>query len=390
MSGRAGSDPAVPGGTDGVAGRRRPREGQDRRGPATGPGEPGRPWRTGARAVVTALVTAVRRTVATAVVVALLPVAAALAVLAAVLALPVSLVSGGPSRPVRMACFLLAYLAVEIAGLTAAAAQYLRRPFGGQRARQRRATQAYGLLGSLLGLLRRAAQRLFGLEVEVTPGLPALLRRPEVPSVVLVRHAGLGDSFLLLHLLLAEAGLRPHTVLKSALRADPCLDVLLSRVPHCFLPPARGTAKEAVAALAAGLGPRDALVLFPEGGNFSPRRHRRAVALLYRSGQYRRAARAARLRYVLPPRDTGSLAAIAAAPTADVLFVAHSGLDMITSARTAWNHLPFGHPVRVHWWRVAAANVPRGDEARRDWLMTQWERVDRWTAEHAAASTPHV
>ncbi|WP_225848904.1 1-acyl-sn-glycerol-3-phosphate acyltransferase [Streptomyces sp. HPF1205] len=337
-----------------------------------------------------ALVTTARRTATTALVVALLPVTAALLLLAAVVGAPVLLVSGRPPRPVRIACFLLVYVTVEIAGLAAAAAQYLRDPFGGPRARQRRAERAYGLLASLLGVLRRAAERLFGLETEVTPALPAADRRPDVPLVVLVRHAGLGDSFLLLQLLLTEAGLLPHTVLKGALRVDPCLDVLLSRVPHCFLPPARGTAKGAVAALAAGLRAGDALVLFPEGGNFTPRRHHRAVALLYRRGQYRRAARAARLRYVLPPRDSGSLAALAAAPTADVLFVAHSGLDMITSARAAWTSLPLRQPVRVHWWRVGAADIPRGDEARGEWLMSQWERVDRWAAAHAAADTPHV
>ena len=57
--------------------------------------------------------------------------------------------------------------------------------------------------------------------------------------LVLARHAGPGDSFLLVHILLAEAGLRPHIVLKGLLPPDPCLDVLLSRVPHCFLPAPR-------------------------------------------------------------------------------------------------------------------------------------------------------
>jgi hypothetical protein len=88
--------------------------------------------------------------------------------------------------------------------------------------------------------------------------------------------------------------LRPHTVLKGILRADPCLDVLLGRIPHCFLPPANGTAEDAVAGLAAGLRRRDALVIFPEGGNFTPGRHHRAVARLLRLVQYRRAVRAAR------------------------------------------------------------------------------------------------
>ncbi|WP_237405085.1 1-acyl-sn-glycerol-3-phosphate acyltransferase [Actinacidiphila reveromycinica] len=215
-------------------------------------------------------------------------------------------------------------------------------------------------------------------------------RTGRVPLIVLVRHAGLGDSFLLLQILLTEAGLRPHTVLKRTLRVDPCLDVLLGRVPHCFVPPASGTAVDGIARLAAGLGPGDALVLFPEGGNFTPRRHRRGIEMLRRRGLYRRAARASRLHYVLPPRDGGALAALAAAPTADVVFVTHAGLDVIDSPRTAWSSLPLERVVRAHWWRIPAAEIPRSEEARSDWLLTQWERVDRWTAAHAVAQTPHV
>ncbi|MEE4540521.1 hypothetical protein V2S66_00885 [Streptomyces sp. V4-01] len=352
-------------------------------------GRPG-PRRTRATAAGAALLTAARRTVTTAALLAFIPPAAALLVAVTVLGAPVSLATRGPWRPARMAGFLLLYLLVDLGGLVAAAALAVRGPFTGPAGRERRAAQAFAVLARLLAVLRRAAGRLFHLEVEMVPALPAADPPPDVPLILLVRHAGLGDSFLLLQILLTEAGLLPHTVLKGILRADPCLDVLLGRVPHCFLPPARGTAEEAVADLAAGLRPRDALVIFPEGGNFTPGRHRSAVAHLRRLGQYRRAARAARLHYVLPPRSSGTLAALSAAPTADVVFVAHAGLDVIASPRAAWSCLPFRRPVRIHWWRIPAAEVPRGDEARGEWLLGQWERMDRWTAAQAVAATPHV
>ncbi|MFC4035876.1 hypothetical protein ACFO3J_31055 [Streptomyces polygonati] len=353
------------------------------------PGRP-RPRRPGA-AVAAALVTTARRTVTTALLLALLPVAAAVLIAVTVLGAPVSLAARGPWRPTRMTGFLLVYLLVDLAGLLAATVLFLRGPFAGPTARDRRAADAFALLARLLAVLRGAAQRLFDLDVEMTPALPPPAERPtDVPLLILVRHAGLGDSFLLLQILLTEAGLLPHTVLKGVLRADPCLDVLLGRVPHCFLPPASGTAEDAIAALAAGLRPRDGLVIFPEGGNFTPRRHHRAVARLRRLGQYRRAARAAGLHYVLPPRDAGTFAALTAAPTADVLFVAHAGLDVIASPRAAWSFLPFRRPVRVHWWRIPAAEIPAGDAARSEWLLGQWERMDRWTAEQAIPATPHV
>nr|WSX75061.1 1-acyl-sn-glycerol-3-phosphate acyltransferase [Streptomyces sp. NBC_00899] len=339
---------------------------------------------------ISALSTGARRLVTTVLLVALIPVAAALLVAVTAVGAPVSLATRGPWRPTRMAAFLLVYLLADLGGLLAAAALFLRNPVAGPDARARRAADAFALLARLLPVLRRAAERLFRLEVETTPALPAPAPPPRGPLLVLVRHAGLGDSFLLLQILLTEAGLLPHTVLKGVLRADPCLDVLLGRVPHCFLPPEQGTAQDAIAELAAGLLPRDALVIFPEGGNFTPGRHHRAVARLRRLGQHRRAARAARLHYVLPPQEAGSLAALAAAPTADVVFVAHSGLDVIASPRAAWSFLPLRRPVRVHWWRVPAADIPAGDAARGEWLLRQWERMDRWTAEQAVAATPHV
>ncbi len=346
--------------------------------------------RRAAAALASALLTTARRTLTTALLLAAVPAAAALLVAVTLLGAPVSLAVRGPWRATRMGCFVLLYLLVDLAGLLAAAALFLRRPFAGPGARARRAADAFALLARLLAVLRGAAGRLFRLDVRMTPGLPAAGRDTDVPLVFLVRHAGLGDSFLLLQILLGEAGLRPHTVLKGILRADPCLDVLLGRVPHRFLPPARGTAEDAVAGLAAGLRPRDALVIFPEGGNFTPGRHRRAVARLLRLGRYRWAARAARLRYVLPPRTGGSLAALAAAPTADVVFVAHAGLDTLASPRAVWSQLPLRRPVRIHWWRIAAADIPPGDHARGEWLLRQWERIDRWTAEQAVAATPHT
>jgi hypothetical protein len=58
--------------------------------------------------------------------------------------------------------------------------------------------------------------------------------------------------------------------------------------------------------------PSDVLVVFPEGGNFTPGR-RRAVAKLRRRGLRESAQRAGRLHHVLPPRPAGVFAAIDAA-----------------------------------------------------------------------------
>ncbi|WP_051965749.1 hypothetical protein [Kitasatospora mediocidica] len=129
----------------------------------------------------------------------------------------------------------------------------------------------------------------------------------------------------------------------------------------------------------------DALVLFPEGGNFTERRRRRAIRWLRHHGEHRRAAHAALDRYVLPPRTAGTLAALAAAPGADVVFVAHTGLDGIDSLATAWNGIPLRHRVHAHWWRVPAADLPTDEDARTLWLLDQWDRVDDWVRRHREA-----
>ncbi|WP_153811858.1 1-acyl-sn-glycerol-3-phosphate acyltransferase [Streptomyces sp. SUK 48] len=337
-----------------------------------------------------AVVTGLRRATTIALLLALVPLAAGLLVVAGVLCAPFALVTREPWRPVRLLGFALLYLLVELGGLLAAAVLWGRRLPDRRHREERRAADAFAVLERLLGLLRRAAEPVFRLRVEVTPAPGIASGEVAAPVLVFVRHAGVGDSFLLMQTLLGRAGLRPHIVLKRALRADPALDVLIGQVPHCFLPSLDGRDEEAIGDLAAGLGPGDALVIFPEGGNFTPRRRRRAIASLRRHGLPRRARRAERMRHVLPPRDAGAFAAISAAPTADVVFVAHTGLDVVHSARTAWTRLPLRDVVRAHWWRVPAGQIPQGDDARSEWLLAQWARVDRWVAGHAAADATHA
>ena len=52
------------------------------------------------------------------------------------------------------------------------------------------------------------------------------------------------------------------------------------------------------------------------------------------------AARARNMPNLLPPRAGGALAAITACPAADVIFVAHAGLDQLVSVADVWRSLP--------------------------------------------------
>ncbi|WP_327064703.1 1-acyl-sn-glycerol-3-phosphate acyltransferase [Kitasatospora sp. NBC_01250] len=309
-----------------------------------------------------------------------LPAAVLLLALALVCQLPLLLLGRRRARPVRLATLLLLYVLADLGGLLAATANWLR-CLGRREGGARRAELDHRLLGRLLRFVHRAGARLFHLRLQVSPE-PA---GPGGPLIVLARHAGPGDSFLLVERLISVAHYRPRVVLKQQLRLDPCLDVLLTRLPSCFVPAGHGDSAatvERITELAAGLRDGDALVVFPEGGNFTEHRRERAIRRLRRRGERVQAAHAEQDRHVLPPRMTGSLAALAAAPTADVVFVTHTGLDTMDSAGSLWRGLPLTHPVRAHWWRVPARAVPTGDEARQAWLLAQWDRVDAWVARH--------
>jgi hypothetical protein len=185
--------------------------------------------------------------------------------------------------------------------------------------------------------------------------------------------------------------------MKATLQLDPMTDVVANRVPNAFLRHAArtraGSAGPGRAAqirrLAAGLDAGSALVLFPEGGNWTPSRWRRAIDRLRRQGHEGLADRAAMMPNVLPPRPSGTLAALAACPEADVIFVAHTGLDRLVSVRDVWRSLLADMEVRARWWRVSSADVPRADRAAQvAWLYDWWGRIDAWITAQNAGDLP--
>jgi hypothetical protein len=98
----------------------------------------------------------------------------------------------------------------------------------------------------------------------------------------------------------------------------PFIDVNLNRLDCCFLPSPSGDGSEMSARLAimAGeLGPREALPLFPEGANWTPRRRLRAISRLRRDDKLESARAASLMANVLPPRPGGVLACLDARPT---------------------------------------------------------------------------
>ena len=310
------------------------------------------------------------------------------------------LLRAGRMRNLRLVSFLVVWLTAEIVALVMLFGLWIVSGFGGRLHAEPYQSRHYAIVRWFLDALYRAAERTYGLRVEVDgPELTGeeLAARLTRPIIVLSRHAGPGDSFLLVHQLLSVYGRRPRVVMKAALQFDPSVDVLGNRLPNVWIQ-RRQTGEsiftDQIKRLARGLGSDGALVIFPEGGNWTPSRWRRGIRRLEHAGREDLAWRARQMPNLLPPRPGGTLAGIAACPDADVIFVAHAGLDTIQSIGDVWRRFPVDQVIRARWWRVPFDRVPRGadHEAQVQWLNDWWERNDAWITENrpGGGATPVV
>lgn len=199
------------------------------------------------------------------------------------------------------------------------------------------------------------------------------------PLLFFSRHAGPGDTVLLIDRLLTRYDRAPSVVLKESVAIDPCVDLIAHRLPHAVLDTADPEACEArIEEVAAGLGERGVLVLFPEGGNFTPERRRRAIGRLRRAGHPNRARHADHMEHVLPPRPGGALAALRGNPRAEVVFGAHTGLGLAAFPRDVWRDTPLARRFTSAMWLAPVDERPSDPDALVEWLYGWWQRLDDW------------
>lgn len=292
----------------------------------------------------------------------------------------------GRWRALRLAWLVVVYLSFEALLLVVMLGLWLASGFGWRIRSPYFAGIHYDLVQGTLIVFFREARRVLALRIR-TDG-PHPTRVPDAPVLVMCRHAGPGDSFILMYALLHWYAREPRVVLKNALAWDPAIDVVLNRIPARFISPdpAAGEDLESqIADLATGLDRDDAFVIFPEGGNFTPARRDRAISRLRSLGLERMAERAEEMTHVLAPRPGGVLAALEAAPDADVLMVAHTGLDHLVTVADLWRELPMDKQIVMRWWQVPRVEIPQDRDARIEWLYGWWERVDAWIEDNRPA-----
>lgn len=292
-------------------------------------------------------------------------------------------------RPVRLLWLGVVHLSFESVALVELFGLWIASGFGAKIRSPFFERIHYDIARAYLVVFFREARRVLRLKIETVGPAPDAF--PGKPLLVFCRHAGPGDSFTLMYALMHWYDREPRVVLKEALAWDPMLGILLSRVPSRFLSPRPGPGHEAEAAvgeLARDLDENDAFVIFPEGGNFTPQRRERAINRLNRLGLSAMAQRAEKMIHVLAPRPGGVLAALDAAPQADVLLVAHTGLDHVVSIADVWHALPMDKRLLMGWWRVPREEIPSDREGRIEWLFEWWGRVDAWVEENRPLDLP--
>jgi len=303
--------------------------------------------------------------------------------LLAVVAVVIAPVAGG-SRPLRLLAIAVGFAARHAACLIACFGLWLASGFGLRAGSPRMQRAYYGLLRWFVGGIYRSIARWARVKVRIDGSEEALetLSGRRGPVIVLCRHAGEGDSLLLLHELLCRHGRRPRLVLHEALRLDPLIDILGHRLPNRFVDPRGGDTEVEIAAMAEAVDADGAVLIFPEGANFTAARRARGIERLERAGRERQAAWARQMRHVSAPRPGGTLAAIRAVPHAHVVVVGHVGMPV--GFGELWQRLPAEQTVELRLWLVD--ELPELHDEQIDRLFGWWRALDAWVE----ARHPHA
>jgi 1-acyl-sn-glycerol-3-phosphate acyltransferase len=285
-------------------------------------------------------------------------------------------------QPKLLARLFIAYCARELGVIMAAGALWLASGCGMAMHRPRIQRAHYRLLGWYVrGLAERVLTLLdLDIESELAPEVSAALRADR-PLIFLSRHAGPGDTLLLIDQLLRRYDRYPSVVFKQTLTIDPCVDLIGHRLPHAVLDTSEAAECEArIEQITSELGPRGILVIFPEGGNFTPERRQTALRRLRRKGRRREARAGEQMAHMMPPHPAGALAALRGNPDADVLFSVHTGLGLAAFPSQLWHETPISQTLRTQMWLVPSGDRPRDPDEQVRWLYDWWKRLDDWVA----------
>ncbi len=203
------------------------------------------------------------------------------------------------------------------------------------------------------------------------------------PILVMVRHASIIDNTLPDVIIGGGHGIGFRFVIKRELRMLPTIDIGGRWVPTLFVRRASGDTgaeMDKMRLLTENLGPRDGLLIYPEGTRWTAEKLARSQEIIAER-QPELAELAGRLRWLLPPRLGGPLTLLESAPDVDVVIFGHFGLDGFEYVSDIWAGGLLGTTVKLKFWRFSAAEIPRERDELIAWLYERWFVLDAWIAE---------
>jgi 1-acyl-sn-glycerol-3-phosphate acyltransferase len=201
---------------------------------------------------------------------------------------------------------------------------------------------------------------------------------------MLPRHASIADTIIPIVFYAIPHRTRLRYVLKRELLLDPCLDIVGNRLPNCFVARTGEDAHddvERITTLARGAAPDEGFLIYPEGTRVSAQRRQRILERLASRVDTAELARMRAWTELLPPRPSGTLALLAAAPNLDLVFCAHSGFEGASHFSTLINGSWTNADVHIHFWRIPRHDVPRATSDQREFLFAQWDRMQATVVE---------
>lgn len=286
----------------------------------------------------------------------------------------------------RSATLVAVYLTCEVLGIAASGGLWIFRKL--YRLDDRSWTDLHFRLEAWWGAtLFWSVVRLFGLRLEVECEAEADLGNG--PYLLLPRHASSGDTLLASAIVSRPYGMRLRYVLKQENLWDPCLDIVGNRVPNAFVDRSSEDSKAEISEvqkLVSDLGPRDGILIYPEGTRFSAGKLNHAIERLRAKADASLLAYSESLSFVLPPRLGGTLGILDAAPEIDVVFCSHTGFEGAASLASIWSGNLIGQVIRIRFRRIPRREIPTDRARQVVWLLEEWRRVDSWVGSHQEMS----
>ena len=275
----------------------------------------------------------------------------------------------------RFIVFISGILLFEVMGIFACFWVWLRNDFGhGDNFAQANYALQNWWASSLIATGKFAYSLTFDFQ-----GVHFLSAEQDKAAIMLPRHSSIGDTPLPIVAYAMPLNFCIRYVLKRELLLEPCLDIVGNRVPNHFLHRSSANMGAEVAALQSlfnDIPDNHGIVMYPEGTRFTAPKREQLIQKLEQKGNSKLAERAKQWTHLLPPKANGLLALLEKNPGRDLVFMAQTGFEEITSLRSFIDGTWTNTAIRIRFWKVNYSDIPATAEQQTEMLYQQWDKMN--------------